>query len=132
MKNINSKLKNLLIILVVLFLCFLCSFVIVWPLWKFSTSLPKVYTAVVLILFFILVIFFIVRKIQKNKKLKSKKTLKNEWLNSDNIKRWKNQSPQSYCFYLFFWFRLWCLRQSHLLFSARLNSRLNEWLKSQN
>ena len=67
MKKINSTIKKISIIFLVILLCALSSLLIVWPLWKFSTSAPKVYTITVLVISFALIIFFIIRRI-KNKK----------------------------------------------------------------
>ncbi len=67
MKKINSTIKKISIILLVILLCALSSLLIVWPLWKFSTSAPKMYTITVLAISFALIIFLIIRRI-KNKK----------------------------------------------------------------
>ncbi len=49
--------------------CVLFSAVLVWPLWKFSTSLPKVYTVIVLALICGAAVFFVVKKIIKSDKI---------------------------------------------------------------
>lgn len=64
----NKKFINFLRILILILACIAASVVIVFPLWKFSTSAPKVYTIVVLSLSAAFIIYLIVRKIiRKNK-----------------------------------------------------------------
>ncbi len=50
-------------------LCVASSLILVWPLWKFSTSLPKVYTVIVLALICGAAVFFVVKKIIKSDKI---------------------------------------------------------------
>ena len=50
-------------ILLLIAACVAATIVLVFPLWKFSTSAPRIYTATVLILCAVLIIFLIVRKI---------------------------------------------------------------------
>lgn len=50
-------------ILLLIVACIAATIVLVFPLWKFSTSAPRIYTATVLILCAVLIIFLIVRKI---------------------------------------------------------------------
>ncbi|MCR4954005.1 MAG: hypothetical protein K6A43_08015 [Treponema sp.] len=50
-------------------LCVASSLILVWPLWKFSTSFPKVYTVIVLALIGGAAIFFAVKKIIKSDKI---------------------------------------------------------------
>ena len=50
-------------ILLLIVACVAATIVLVFPLWKFSTSTPRIYTLTVLILCAALVIFLIVRKI---------------------------------------------------------------------
>ena len=50
-------------ILLLIAACIAATIVLVFPLWKFSTSTPRIYTLTVLILCAALVIFLIVRKI---------------------------------------------------------------------
>lgn len=72
-RKINSKLNKLFIILIIILVCFLSSVIVVWPLWKFSTSAPEVYTAVVLTITFAAIIALIVRKIMKKRSCKKDK-----------------------------------------------------------
>ncbi|MCQ2591823.1 MAG: hypothetical protein MJ188_03475 [Treponema sp.] len=64
-KSLFSILKFILLIAV----CISASIVLVWPLWKFSTSLPKVYTALVLSILAAALLFFLIRKIIKSNKI---------------------------------------------------------------
>ena len=50
-------------ILLLIVACIAATIVLVFPLWKFSTAAPRIYTLTVLILCAALVIFLIVRKI---------------------------------------------------------------------
>ena len=50
-------------ILLLIVACIAATVVLVFPLWKFSTSAPRIYTLTVLILCAALVIFLVVRKI---------------------------------------------------------------------
>ena len=50
-------------ILLLIVACIAATIVLVFPLWKFSTSAPRIYTATVLILCAVLIVFLIVRKI---------------------------------------------------------------------
>lgn len=70
--SFTDNLKKILIILSIFLFCFLISFIFVWPLWKFSTSSPKIYTIFILIVAAILlgVLLFI-----KIKKTPAKKTI---------------------------------------------------------
>ena len=72
-RKINSKLNKLFIILIIILVCFLSSVIVVWPLWKFSTSAPEVYIAVVLTITFAAIIALIVRKIMKKRSCKQDK-----------------------------------------------------------
>lgn len=47
--------------------CALISLAFVWPFWKFSTSAPRAFTLIVLILLTALLIFVLVKKIRKSK-----------------------------------------------------------------
>ncbi len=49
--------------------CVLFSAVLVWPLWKFSTSLPKVYTVLILVLLGAVILYFSIKKIIKSNKI---------------------------------------------------------------
>lgn len=68
-KSISNSLKKTLlsILKILLFaaVCVLVSTAIVWPLWKFSTSLPAAYTIVILILLAAGILFLSVKKIIK-------------------------------------------------------------------
>jgi len=50
-------------ILLLIAACVAATVVLVFPLWKFSTSAPRIYTATVLILCAVFLVFIIVRKI---------------------------------------------------------------------
>ncbi|MBR5646963.1 MAG: hypothetical protein IKX23_10030 [Treponema sp.] len=63
--NLKSKLLGILKFAVLIISCIAASFVFVWPLWKFSTGVPKIYTIIVLILLCSAVIYFAVKKIIK-------------------------------------------------------------------
>ena len=47
-------------------LCISASVILVWPLWKFSLSFPKIYTITILTLAGIAAIFLIINKIRKS------------------------------------------------------------------
>lgn len=47
--------------------CALISLAFVWPFWKFSTSAPRAFTLIVLILLTAFLIFVLVKKIRKSK-----------------------------------------------------------------
>lgn len=55
-------------ILLLIAACVAATIVLVFPLWKFSTSVPRIYTACVLILCAVLLLFLIVRKILSKKR----------------------------------------------------------------
>ena len=56
-------------ILLLIAACVAATIVLVFPLWKFSTSAPRIYTATVLVLCAALIIYLIVSKIiSKNRK----------------------------------------------------------------
>ena len=50
-------------ILLLIVACIAATVVLVFPLWKFSISAPRIYTATVLILCAVFLVFIIVRKI---------------------------------------------------------------------
>lgn len=50
-------------------LCVASSLILVWPLWKFSTSFPKIYTVIVLALIGGAAVFFAAKKIIKSDKI---------------------------------------------------------------
>jgi len=72
MNNKSSFLNKLLSVLKIFFLfavCILSSIIIVWPLWKFSTSLPKAYTILILSLIFLFILYSIIKAIIRSKKI---------------------------------------------------------------
>ena len=69
----KRKLLTFLRILLLIAACVLAAVLLVFPLWKFAVSLPKAYTAVVLILLALFVIFLIVRKIMTSIKARKQK-----------------------------------------------------------
>ncbi len=50
-------------ILLLIAACVAATIVLVFPLWKFSTSAPRIYTLTVLLLAAALILYFIIRKI---------------------------------------------------------------------
>lgn len=52
--------------LLLIVLCISASVILVWPLWKFSISFPKVYTITILTLLGIAALFLIISKIKKS------------------------------------------------------------------
>lgn len=60
-KNFFSFLKVIALIV----MCVGISILIVWPLWKFSTALPKAFTLIVIIAVIDLLLFLIIKKIIK-------------------------------------------------------------------
>ena len=63
----KNKFLSVLRFFLLIFLCVSASVILVWPLWKFSISLPKVYTITVLALLGIAFIYFCANKIRKSK-----------------------------------------------------------------
>ncbi len=55
-------------ILLLIVACIAATIVLVFPLWKFSTSAPRIYTATVLILCAVFLVFLVVRKIISKKR----------------------------------------------------------------
>ena len=54
-------------ILLLIAACLAATIALAFPLWKFSTSAPRIYTATVLIICAALIVFLIVRKIISKK-----------------------------------------------------------------
>lgn len=69
----KRKLSTFFKILILLAACLIIALIIVWPLWKFATEAPKVYTAVILGIVLLLIIFAIVKKVMSRVKTKNKK-----------------------------------------------------------
>lgn len=63
-----TKLLNFFKFLLLIIGTFGLAFIIVWPLWKFATTLPSVYTIVVLVLIALFFIYLIVKGIRKHVK----------------------------------------------------------------
>ena len=63
-----SKLLNVLKFIVLIAGCLGLSFIIIWPLWKFATSLPNVYTFTILTLMSAAFIAYIIRRIIRHAK----------------------------------------------------------------
>ncbi len=63
----GSHLISVLRFILLITICIISSLILVWPLWKFSTSLPKVYTIIVLTILGAALIFLAVKKIIKSK-----------------------------------------------------------------
>lgn len=64
-RHFSSVLRVFLLIA----LCVASSLILVWPLWKFSTSFPKIYTVIVLALIGGAAVFFAAKKIIKSDKI---------------------------------------------------------------
>lgn len=62
----NNKFFSLMRFLLLIVLCISASVILVWPLWKFSISFPKVYTITILTLLGIAALFLIISKIKKS------------------------------------------------------------------
>lgn len=69
-KDIKSSLLNFLRVILLIGICLISAFLIVWPLWKFSTSLSKIYTIVILTLITAFILYLILTKIRKCKPVK--------------------------------------------------------------
>ena len=63
-----TKFINFLKFLLLIVIAFALAFVIVWPLWKFATSSPNVYTVLILVLLALFFIILIVQGIRKHGK----------------------------------------------------------------
>lgn len=68
----TRKISTFFKILILIAACLLIALVIVWPLWKFATEAPKVYTAVVLGIVLLLIIYAIVKKVMSRVKTSKK------------------------------------------------------------
>ena len=55
-------------ILLLIVACVAATIVLVFPLWKFSTSAPRIYTATVLILCAVLIVWAIIHKVLAKKR----------------------------------------------------------------
>lgn len=64
-RHFSSVLRVFLLIA----LCVASSLILVWPLWKFSTSFPKIYTVIVLAFIGGAAVFFAAKKIIKSDKI---------------------------------------------------------------
>ncbi len=71
MSNVALKIKefflNVLKVLGLLGFCLAVGFAVVFPLWKFAVSAPRIYTFFVLFVVFAIAVFCIVRKILRKK-----------------------------------------------------------------
>ena len=63
-----SKLLNFLKFLLLIAACFGLTFIVVWPLWKFATSLPNIYTITILTFIAVGLILSVVKGIKKHVK----------------------------------------------------------------
>ncbi|MCR5435889.1 MAG: hypothetical protein K6E97_02355 [Treponema sp.] len=63
--NIKSTFFNTLKFILLIISCIAAAVIFVWPLWKFATGVPKIYTVIVLLLLCGALIYFAVRKIMK-------------------------------------------------------------------
>ncbi len=63
MKRFTSVLLSIFRFLLILAACIGVAFIVVWPLWKFSTANAKAYTITVLTVIAVLAVFAAVRKI---------------------------------------------------------------------
>lgn len=73
-KNIKNFFTSAGFFFLAALLCILSAFIIVFPIWKFATDAPKVYTIVILVLLFVLLCWFIIRKIIRKAKSNEKKS----------------------------------------------------------
>ena len=62
----KSKLFSVLRFFLLIILCVSASVILVWPLWKFSISFPKIYTIITLSLIGLSVLYLCVNKIRKS------------------------------------------------------------------
>ena len=69
-ENMRTKGKFIVFLRILLLIaaCVAATVVLVFPLWKFSTSAPRIYTATVLILFAAFIVYFIIQKILSKKR----------------------------------------------------------------
>lgn len=67
----NKKFLSFFKFLILSVLCVSASILLVWPLWKFSTSSPKVYTIIVLVLLGLFFLYLIINKIRKTEIIKT-------------------------------------------------------------
>lgn len=63
-----GKLLNILKFILLIAACFGLTFVIVWPLWKFATSLPNVYTITILTFIAVGLILSVIKGIRNHVK----------------------------------------------------------------
>ena len=64
--TVKNKFFSIITFILLCIICVSASVVLVWPLWKFSISCPKVYTVIVLSLIGIAVLYFIIKKIRNS------------------------------------------------------------------
>lgn len=80
-KSISSSLKktfaSILKVIILIFLCVGSSTLIVWPLWKFATSQPDLYTLIALIIVSAIILYFIIKKLIKTPLIASLKFIIN-------------------------------------------------------
>lgn len=71
MSKLALKIKefflNILKVLGLVVFCLAVGFAVVFPLWKFAVSAPRVYTFFVLSVIFVVAVFCVVRKILRKK-----------------------------------------------------------------
>ena len=63
-----SKFISVLKFIFLFVTCILAAIILVWPFWKFSTSLPKVYTSIILAVIFAFLLYLIIKKIIRSNK----------------------------------------------------------------
>ncbi len=62
----KNKVFSVLRFLLLIILCVSASVILVWPLWKFSISFPKVYTIITLSLIGVTLLYLCINKIRKS------------------------------------------------------------------
>lgn len=63
--TIKNKTLSVLKFILLAAACVFASIILVWPLWKFSTEAPKIYTIITLSLISCFLIYLIIKKIRK-------------------------------------------------------------------
>lgn len=70
-KNIKFSFLNFLRVFLLIIICLAIALLIVWPLWKISTTYSNLYTIIVLAFVFLAFLYLIISKIHKTPLLKT-------------------------------------------------------------
>lgn len=70
-KNIKFSFLNFLRVFLLIIVCLAIALLIVWPLWKISTTYSNLYTIIVLAFVFLAFLYLIISKIRKTPLLKT-------------------------------------------------------------